>query len=659
MKNLFIAIIALVFSPILSAQEDYSPYHEKIEFEKEPKNENLTESDTSSYGIHLIDRTVVDMYYDQERKGGLMEYRTYHKKIKLTTNRSIKQNNKVYFNLNNAVDLVEAKARVIKSDNSIINLNPDDIKEAENFEEYGRFKYFAFEGIELGADIEYIYTIKRNPDYNGNRFLLQGEAERNNVEFILIAPSNLYFDFVSLNGFPEVIRDTNDTTVNFYSAQVDKMSRLESEDYSSYTTSRQGVMYKLDYNGASGSKNLVSYTQAAQNIHVNMHYNVSSADLKSLSSLSKKLKISKMDTEDKLRHMEKFIKSNLNSVDQSGEDLESISKILENKNCNNSGLMKVYVNWIENEGIEYELCLGTERDEFPFEKDFEIYNCLGDYFFYFPEIDKYMVPDYWGYRLGYLPPSYTENYALFMKEVTLGDFTTYMSRVKWVKPSSKDITYTNLDMNVDLGDSFDKTEVSFVKTAAGHEAAIFQASYESLSQEQLKNLEPVFLAFFNDEEKVITQSFENTNPLDVFQKPFVINATLDYPNLVQKAGPKYLVSVGKIIGPQSELYQEKKRELDIELDYNHGYLRDIDVQIPEGYRITNLKDLVFDKSVEIDGEKKMIFTSNYKLEGNTLKISVNEYYDALHLPKSRYDEFKSVINAAADFNKVVLVFEKG
>jgi len=38
---------------------------------------------------------------------------------------------------------------------------------------------------------------------------------------------------------------------------------------------------------------------------------------------------------------------------------------------------------------------------------------------------------------------------------------------------------------------------------------------------------------------------------------------------------------------------------------------------------------------------------------------INEYYNTLFLPKSDYEDFKNVINAAADFNKVVLVFEKG
>jgi LAS superfamily LD-carboxypeptidase LdcB len=46
-------------------------------------------------------------------------------------------------------------------------------------------------------------------------------------------------------------------------------------------------------------------------------------------------------------------------------------------------------------------------------------------------------------------------------------------------------------------------------------------------------------------------------------------------------------------------------------------------------------------------------------EGNTVTITVNEYYNKIRLSKDHYEAFKNVINAAADFNKVVLVFEKG
>jgi hypothetical protein len=52
------------------------------------------------------------------------------------------------------------------------------------------------------------------------------------------------------------------------------------------------------------------------------------------------------------------------------------------------------------------------------------------------------------------------------------------------------------------------------------------------------------------------------------------------------------------------------------------------------------------------------FTSDYKMEGDTLKIHVLELYGRTLYPLTDYENFKKVINAAADFNKLTLALEK-
>ena len=47
-----------------------------------------------------------------------------------------------------------------------------------------------------------------------------------------------------------------------------------------------------------------------------------------------------------------------------------------------------------------------------------------------------------------------------------------------------------------------------------------------------------------------------------------------------------------------------------------------------------------------------------KVTGNVLDIEVTETYHEILYPLSQFETFKKVINAAADFNKVVLVLEK-
>jgi hypothetical protein len=61
---------------------------------------------------------------------------------------------------------------------------------------------------------------------------------------------------------------------------------------------------------------------------------------------------------------------------------------------------------------------------------------------------------------------------------------------------------------------------------------------------------------------------------------------------------------------------------------------------------------------EDKGERTMAFTSTYKIAGNVVKISVVEYYKRVIYPLSIFENFRKVINAAADFNKITLVFER-
>lgn len=54
----------------------------------------------------------------------------------------------------------------------------------------------------------------------------------------------------------------------------------------------------------------------------------------------------------------------------------------------------------------------------------------------------------------------------------------------------------------------------------------------------------------------------------------------------------------------------------------------------------------------------MSFVSGFTKEGNNVNIHVREEYRNLYYPVSQYEDFKKIINAAADFNKIVLVLEK-
>jgi hypothetical protein len=116
--------------------------------------------------------------------------------------------------------------------------------------------------------------------------------------------------------------------------------------------------------------------------------------------------------------------------------------------------------------------------------------------------------------------------------------------------------------------------------------------------------------------------------------------------------------VGELIGPQSELYREEARQTPIENTHNRGYSRIIRLTIPQGYTVSNLEAL--NMKVEYkDGEQiPFSFASSYAQQGDLITVTIDEFYKEIYAPLERYEDFRKVVNAAADFNKVTLVFVK-
>ena len=107
-----------------------------------------------------------------------------------------------------------------------------------------------------------------------------------------------------------------------------------------------------------------------------------------------------------------------------------------------------------------------------------------------------------------------------------------------------------------------------------------------------------------------------------------------------------------------QMYQEKPRRLPVELPFPHTLNRTIVLHIPEGYIVKNPDDLNMNVVHKQNNIITMGFVSSYTLNDNTITITINETYHEISYPLSQFEEFKKIINASADFNKVTLVLEK-
>ena len=103
------------------------------------------------------------------------------------------------------------------------------------------------------------------------------------------------------------------------------------------------------------------------------------------------------------------------------------------------------------------------------------------------------------------------------------------------------------------------------------------------------------------------------------------------------------------------MYQEKKRQLPVLIQYPHALDRVIVFTIPKGYQVKNPEDLNMHVT---DAGETMGFISSYTSKDAELTVTLHEFYKQIAYPLYKFEDFRKVVNASADFNKIVLVLEK-
>jgi hypothetical protein len=200
-------------------------------------------------------------------------------------------------------------------------------------------------------------------------------------------------------------------------------------------------------------------------------------------------------------------------------------------------------------------------------------------------------------------------------------------------------------------------KVNMTQSLGGYLAYYTQPIYRYLTKEQKDDINKNYALSENDEhmKDIIV---ENVGETDLFTKPMVVKYTSEQNDLLESANNKFIFKAGLLIGPQAELYQEGARKTAGAMSYGHYMQRSLEINIPTGYKIINPDDLKIEQTCSKDGKEIASFKSSYEIKDSKIIVSVYEDYREVNYPLSIFDSFKAVINAAADFNKKTLIFEK-
>lgn len=583
-----------------------------------------------------------------------------HRIIRINDEKGLESFNKFKVAFSEKRPLKQIKARTITSKGEVIELTANQFKETK--EEDGTMtKLFALEGVDVGSEVEYMY------EQDGDVLTAGFDYMQASIPMVLsrieiIAPPHLVYEMKGYNN----VKTQSDTVIGDYRcvwAVTENLPGLEEEEYGSYLNHLARVEYVLAYNMDTRGRGIRLYPweKVAENLYAaSNQYNESQLkdgrkwlnDQKDFKPLS--------DPEDKIRWIEQYIKTNIQQEKYLPVDnADALSFILKNKVTTEQGIRNFFYWLLRSAGIDFSIGYTTNRFERPLDFSFPNYENLKECILYFPQSKKYLAPNEPYFRYPWIPSTWCGNTALMTGIVKMGDVVKARPE-KVVLPETKaEENFHNHDIRLSFNTGMDSAIIKLTNTFGGYNALNFVPVFSLLEGEKRDEAAREILRLGEKEEKFGAITYANNDFISFAAgKPLTVSAVLYATNLLERAGPKYIVKIGELIGRQAELYEEKPRQFDIDIPNPHHYIRKIHMDIPQGFTVRNTEKLKMNVVTAFEGKEICLFTSDFTMNDQSLDITVYEVYHQSHTPIAAFPDYKKVINAAADFNKIALVLEK-
>ena len=658
-----VVFILLLLPIIITAKEGY----EKFNWEANPTIHKLS-ADYEKESAVIIENLVREEYVFNSMDG-LDLYKTIHKIIRVNDDKAIERFNKVFISINDVESVVELKARSVSKDGKVNEVDKNSIKMTEQNESDNTYKIFAIDGLEKGSEVEYYFILKKYPSFFGREFMQQETPfMHNRIE--IITPEKIIFKAKSYNNFPE-LKDSVMDGKHWLTAEANNISELQEEEYAFYYSNLMRVESKLDKNLKVSDKETLTWEDAAQSVYNRIYVSEKNEGYtKKIDKIIKKeLHLKGMDEASKIKTIESYIKTNYLLKPNSAEGLNSIDNILKNKYAATTGLIKLFAAFFKEADIKCELVLTTDKKNILFDSKFDTWNNLEEYLFYFPKQDRFIAPTETSYRYPLIPFYWTDNDGLFIENVVVGEsqlgigkkfpITELRHQLNHIPAFDAEFSYDDHDIKIEFNADLSDATMHIKRSISGFNAMPIQPYIKGTPSDKIKEACESLLKDSEKDAKISNMKTANIDPdISPYYKPFILEGDLQGTGFLEKAGNDYLFKIGTIIGPQTQLYAEKKRACPIEHEFNRRYDRTITFNIPKGYKIKNLNDLNVDVYHLKDNERDYSFTSSNKIEGDKVIVDVKEFYKSMYSPVTEFEAFRKVINASADFNKVTLVIEK-
>ncbi len=614
MKKFLIILILPVLAHTAYGQAKSNPNLLLEEWNKQPALHKIDSKYSKESAVILLDKR--RMEYVDEGKNELAVYRTLHKIIHVNDDKGIESFNRVYLGVSDNTDIVDIRARTILPGGKIIELDKANIKDMKE-EDGNMYKIFAMEGLEKGCEVEYYYTFKREASFFG-RETLQGSFPILDAQVQILTPQRLVFD---VKGYNCSLTPT-DTVIGekrWLSAGLSDVNGAEEEKYAASDANMKRLEYKLSHNTAVNSEvRLFTWNELAKRAFT-IYTTYSEKEIKKTEAFIKSNKWADASTDkQKIVDVENYIKKNIATrEDINSDDAENLEMILKNRLASHRGIIRLYGAIFQMLGIDHQFVLAGDRSESTIDKNFENWNVPDNTLIFFPKTGKFMAPTLLETRYPWINPYWAGADGIFLKGTTIGNFTTAIAEIKPIPLEDFSQSFNSIESKVSLNPGNDTLLVDMRQCYGGYSGSSYRADFTLATAEDRKAIIKQMVRFGTNNSENTVYSETSNSDFESYSdnKPFTLHAIVRANEMVERAGSKILVKVGELIGPQSEMYQEKPRQFPVQLPFPHTLERNITFTLPDGYAVKNLDDLIIHDTYTESGDTTMGFNSSYTIQG--------------------------------------------
>ena len=614
-------------------------------------SDEITEikSDYNTPLIGLFSKHYIE-YYESKFSDEIFIYETHH--FKSIINNNIDEiNNEIIIPKLNILEVSDVKAKIISNE----SIKLYDFQSIKSFKDDSlsndNFIVYELPEIKQNDIIEVMYTVKKNYNFNGSKNI-QESYPILSADFILIQ-DNLTSKIKVYNAKNYKIKDTLISGKNAKFINFSKIKESVNEQYATPIANKLKVSYQC-YSEQDNSTQNEYWGNLVTNVSELFFPKSINKKAEELLKEIKNGYVTIPWNELKIANsIDTYIKKNFIISDKKDQKLNNIDHILEQKESNDFSIIQVYTQLLKLAEIEYEIAISCNRFYLKFDPDFFDPNQLREFLIYIPKSNVYISPNRIEYRATEAPDDLTGNYAMFIDK----NLDYYFSEIIL---ENKNFSKINKDIKINISRNLKKSIINEKRYFTGY-WGILNRNYVFLSEnEKTDFLIDYFTTSGLNDKKILKYQINNYDiDYNFKNEPLEITSKLETKDLISRVNGKILLNVGKVIGLQSNLFKEVERVNPIEINFPNEYSYEIEFLIPKGYKVLTIDNLIKDrKYISVDGNVTAQFKSSANIVNNKLTIKISEYYKSFKYEKNRYNEFRDVINTAAEFYESNIELEK-